>query len=258
MNLIRLIWVSAFSDHRYADAESIVFHTSISLYFEFCARNLESFNVNATCRLHGSPKTTLGAPISPLHRLQNHDLMDDMPLTYSKENHTTSPTFTTPIVEHNKMMTPRRHPNHPHQIHTLSNDLSNASNHKDKLFGGTESSSINIAGGNSIGFNGGSSSGPKTVTANASSSTCQTNSHHFSQHNKHSHHSFHHERHPSQSQCKKIDDAGCLLQQRWQGCPELHKAMDGVNYIADHTKKEEESTKVIDKRHPLTYDAPHR
>lgn len=181
--------------------------------------------------------------------------MDDMPLTYSKENHTTSSTFTTPIIEHNKM-TPRSHQNHPHQLHTLSNDLSNASNHKDKLFGGIESSSINIAGGNSIGFNG-NSSGPKTVTANACSSTCQTNTHHFSQHNKHSHQSFHHDRPPSQSQSKNIDDAGCLLRQRWQGCPELHKAMDGVNYIADHTKKEEESTKVIEKQHPLTYDAHH-
>ncbi|XP_055713962.1 acetylcholine receptor subunit alpha-like [Phlebotomus papatasi] len=31
---------------------------------------------------------------------------------------------------------------------------------------------------------------------------------------------------------------------RWHTCPELHKAMDGVTYIADHTKKEEESTRV--------------
>ncbi|XP_055587538.1 acetylcholine receptor subunit alpha-like isoform X2 [Uranotaenia lowii] len=31
---------------------------------------------------------------------------------------------------------------------------------------------------------------------------------------------------------------------RWLACPELHKAMDGVTYIADHTRKEEESTRV--------------
>lgn len=31
---------------------------------------------------------------------------------------------------------------------------------------------------------------------------------------------------------------------RWQTCPELHKAIDGVTYIADHTRKEEESTRV--------------
>lgn len=34
------------------------------------------------------------------------------------------------------------------------------------------------------------------------------------------------------------------VRHRWHTCPELHKAMDGVTYIADHTKKEEESTKV--------------
>lgn len=36
----------------------------------------------------------------------------------------------------------------------------------------------------------------------------------------------------------------CKLRHRWHACPELHKAMDGVMYIADHTKKEEESTRV--------------
>ncbi|CAO1378124.1 unnamed protein product [Diamesa hyperborea] len=34
------------------------------------------------------------------------------------------------------------------------------------------------------------------------------------------------------------------LRNRWHTCPELTKAMDGVTYIADHTKKEEESTRV--------------
>ncbi|XP_059618999.1 acetylcholine receptor subunit alpha-like [Phlebotomus argentipes] len=34
------------------------------------------------------------------------------------------------------------------------------------------------------------------------------------------------------------------VRHRWHTCPELHKAMDGVTYIADHTKKEEESTRV--------------
>lgn len=31
---------------------------------------------------------------------------------------------------------------------------------------------------------------------------------------------------------------------RWLECPELTKAMDGVTYIADHTRKEEESSRV--------------
>ncbi|XP_052121624.1 acetylcholine receptor subunit alpha-like isoform X1 [Frankliniella occidentalis] len=30
----------------------------------------------------------------------------------------------------------------------------------------------------------------------------------------------------------------------WHHCPELHKAMDGVCFIADHTKREEDSTRV--------------
>lgn len=30
----------------------------------------------------------------------------------------------------------------------------------------------------------------------------------------------------------------------WHHCPELHKAIDGVRFIADHTKREEDSTKV--------------
>lgn len=36
----------------------------------------------------------------------------------------------------------------------------------------------------------------------------------------------------------------CPRLQHWHQCPELHKAIDGVRYIADQTKKEEESTRV--------------
>ena len=42
----------------------------------------------------------------------------------------------------------------------------------------------------------------------------------------------------------KTKDENNCLRNRWHTCPELHKAMDGVTYIADHTKKEEESTRV--------------
>lgn len=38
--------------------------------------------------------------------------------------------------------------------------------------------------------------------------------------------------------------SGLRKRRKWHGCPELHKAMAGVTYIADHTKKEEESTRV--------------
>ncbi|XP_013165029.1 PREDICTED: acetylcholine receptor subunit alpha-like [Papilio xuthus] len=36
----------------------------------------------------------------------------------------------------------------------------------------------------------------------------------------------------------------CAALRRWHRCPELHKAIDGINYIADQTRKEEESTRV--------------
>lgn len=41
----------------------------------------------------------------------------------------------------------------------------------------------------------------------------------------------------------KPDGKESTVRHRWHTCPELHKAMDGVTYIADHTKKEEESTR---------------
>ncbi|XP_055524061.1 acetylcholine receptor subunit alpha-like isoform X3 [Wyeomyia smithii] len=40
------------------------------------------------------------------------------------------------------------------------------------------------------------------------------------------------------------DGKDITARHRWLTCPELHKAMDGVTYIADHTRKEEESTRV--------------
>uniref|UniRef100_A0A182P8J1 Nicotinic acetylcholine receptor alpha 3 subunit n=1 Tax=Anopheles epiroticus TaxID=199890 RepID=A0A182P8J1_9DIPT len=39
-------------------------------------------------------------------------------------------------------------------------------------------------------------------------------------------------------------DKAAQNRNRWLECPELTKAMDGVTYIADHTRKEEESSRV--------------
>lgn len=36
----------------------------------------------------------------------------------------------------------------------------------------------------------------------------------------------------------------CDALRRWHRCPELHKAIDGINYIAEQTRKEEDSTRV--------------
>lgn len=45
---------------------------------------------------------------------------------------------------------------------------------------------------------------------------------------------------------QRLHDAPALCDalRRWHRCPELHKAIDGINYIADQTRKEEESTRV--------------
>jgi hypothetical protein len=51
----------------------------------------------------------------------------------------------------------------------------------------------------------------------------------------------------AEKETKAKEENNCL-RNRWHTCPELHKAMDGVTYIADHTKKEEESTRVSKQR----------
>lgn len=41
-----------------------------------------------------------------------------------------------------------------------------------------------------------------------------------------------------------LDDGLCKGAHSWHHCPEVHKAMDGVRFIADHTRREEDSTRV--------------
>ncbi|XP_031627542.1 acetylcholine receptor subunit alpha-like isoform X2 [Contarinia nasturtii] len=185
-----------------------------------CERNMESFNMNVSCKLHGgSPKNQATNTISPVHRLHTLDLMDDIPLTYCKETSTNSPILTTPIMEHDKILTPRRQVNH--QFNALNDNLSsNAnSNQKSKSYGGNTSGSIN---GINTAYN---TDGVFGTSSSASHSNFKSI-------------------HRSFSQQEQTNDDRCGLRHRWQACPELHKAMDGVNYIADHTRKEEESTKV--------------
>lgn len=160
-----------------------------------------------TCRLHGSPKASSGST-TPMHhsRNQNIDGIDDISVSL-KENRAKSPASTTPIIEH-KLMTPCRQQTH-HQLH-INNDLSSnggcKANNKNKLLC---SAACGAVGGATSSTAGGAHHQPK-----------------------HSH------------STNKVKGDSPVLRHRWQACPELHKAMDGVNYIADHTKKEEESTKV--------------
>lgn len=201
-----------------------------------------------TCRLHGSPKVSSG-PASPMHHSRaqqqpNLDNIDDMPISYNaKENRNApSPTANTPIIEH-KSMTPSRRQQQPqhnqqqnhHQFH-LNNDLSSNGCCKS-----TKNKSIGVTSGG-------------CVAGCMASGGTGTNQHYQQQQQQHHHH--HHQQQSQQSTGqqrqpqhphstnKTTAEDGCVLHHRWQACPELHKAMDGVNYIADHTKKEEESTKV--------------
>lgn len=41
-----------------------------------------------------------------------------------------------------------------------------------------------------------------------------------------------------------LEDALCKDAHSWHHCPEVHKAIDGVRFIADHTRREEDSTRV--------------
>lgn len=41
-----------------------------------------------------------------------------------------------------------------------------------------------------------------------------------------------------------LEDNLCHQSNAWYLCPEVHKAIDGVRFIADHTRREEDSTKV--------------
>lgn len=41
-----------------------------------------------------------------------------------------------------------------------------------------------------------------------------------------------------------LEDVLCKDSHPWHHCPEVHKAIDGVRFIADHTRREEDSTRV--------------
>lgn len=187
------------------------------------------------CRLHGSPKTQGTNTVSSIHRLQNLDLMDDIPLTYCKETSTNSPTLTTPIIEHNKIMTPRRQTNY-HQLHGLNNDLSSTSGgstsyHQNKSYAST-SNGINIVGGSTFSCDAmvGTSSDNVIASNSGIRSHHHSNQHHTSAqqpHQQHQQSTSHSHRIPTQQHHShhnqaKSDDR-CGLRHRWQACPELHK-----------------------------------
>lgn len=50
---------------------------------------------------------------------------------------------------------------------------------------------------------------------------------------------------PPQLPTEESVDALCNTLHHWHHCPELYKAIEGIRFIADHTKREEDSTRVI-------------
>ncbi|XP_018394348.1 PREDICTED: acetylcholine receptor subunit alpha-like [Cyphomyrmex costatus] len=49
---------------------------------------------------------------------------------------------------------------------------------------------------------------------------------------------------PPQLPTQESVDALCNTLHHWHHCPELYKAIEGIRFIADHTKREEDSTRV--------------
>ncbi|XP_043470532.1 acetylcholine receptor subunit alpha-like [Leptopilina heterotoma] len=49
---------------------------------------------------------------------------------------------------------------------------------------------------------------------------------------------------PQQLPTEESVDALCKSLHHWHHCPELYKAIEGIRFIADHTKREEDSTRV--------------
>lgn len=159
--------------------------------------------------------------------------MDDIRLPFPKENHTNSPVSMTSSTvmdhhhhhhhhqqQHHTSMTPSRSFRQQPSLHQNNSDLASSTN-KIKSSGNC----CGGPGGSAIVTTGSAGNG----VAASSSSACCAGASSSSSHQQHQ---------------AKPDATSQQLKYRWHGCPELHKAMDGVTYIADHTKKEEESTKV--------------
>lgn len=51
---------------------------------------------------------------------------------------------------------------------------------------------------------------------------------------------------PPQLPTEESVDALCNTLHHWHHCPEIYKAIEGIRFIADHTKREEDSTRVCE------------
>ncbi|CRK91227.1 CLUMA_CG004909, isoform A [Clunio marinus] len=223
-------------------------------------RNLETISIG-TCRLHGSPKMCPSLNVSPHHRLHHHhhlhlhrshsrvqslDLMDDIPLPFQTDQH-----HLNILVQESPMLSPNPPPSvvESNGQALLSQPLLNIETNT--TLASDVTSSVTHQNNNNIlsktnDFNKTST----TTTTNVIINNIKTNTMTIGLTNL--------ESGVIQPQTTKTSteadaenktektektEPNCL-RNRWHTCPELHKAMDGVTYIADHTKKEEESTRV--------------
>lgn len=191
-----------------------------------CERNMENISINK-CKLHGNSKPS-STTVSPHHRVQNIDLMNDIPMQFplGLDNHSTSPVGkpSTPIFEHKSAASAIIGPlSSSCTTTTLASSTPNR-----RQFQSSIDALDNGDGGG--GGGGGSSSNnilndSKNVIKCTASASCGGAD-------------------VGCSGDQKLVNISNGLKHRWHACPELHKAMDGVTYIADHTKKEQESTRV--------------
>lgn len=241
----------------------------------FVNRNLETISIGA-CRLHGSPKMGQSTNVSPHHRLHHHhhlhlhrshsrvqslDLMDDIPLPFQTDQH-----HLNILVQDSPMLSPNPPPsvvesngqNLPPPILNMTSNATLASGPSSTA----HANSNNVLSSNSN-FNNISST---TTTTNVIINNIKTNTTSIGTTNLESGFvqpattatpganskwifvptslfSIKFLLTAEKEAAKDKSENNCL-RNRWHTCPELHKAMDGVTYIADHTKKEEESTRV--------------
>lgn len=216
-------------------------------------RNLETISIG-TCRLHGSPKMGPSTNVSPHHRLHHHhhlhlhrshsrvqslDLMDDIPLPFQTDQHHLSI-----LVQESPMLSPNPPPSVVESNgQNLPQPALNLSSNAPLASGQTSSAAHQNSNvlSNTSNFNNTSSTTP---TTNVIINNIKTNTTTIGTTNLESG-----VVQPSATTAGADTDAQkkkeeTCLKNRWHTCPELHKAMDGVTYIADHTKKEEESTRV--------------
>lgn len=175
-------------------------------------------------------------------RVQSLDLMDDLPLPFQTDPHHLSL-----LVQESPMLSP----NPPPSV-VESNGQTLPATATNTLASGQSSTATNPNLSSSVGSNFNSNNTTATNTTNVIINNIKTNTTTIGTTNLESG-----VVQPTTTEAttttagedpstpkSKLEQKDSNIRNRWHTCPELHKAMDGVTYIADHTRKEEESTRV--------------